>query len=49
MKSLIVRFWPDDRAGVAAEYGWVVAGLSLATLVAAIAIAARIERAAPLW
>ncbi|BBF94840.1 Flp family type IVb pilin [Blastochloris tepida] len=49
MKSLIVRLWRDERAVVAAEYGWVAAGLSVATLVAALAIAERLERAAPLW
>lgn len=47
MEHLVVRFWRDDAAVVTAEYGWVAAGLSLATLVAAIAIATRFGQPVP--
>ena len=47
VKNLVVRFWRDEAAVVTAEYGWVAAGLSLATLVAAIAIATRFGHPPP--
>lgn len=48
MNNLVVRFWRNETAVVTAEYGWVAAGLSLATLVAAIAIATRFSHPIPL-
>ena len=47
MNNLVVRFWRDEAAEVTAEYGWVAAGLSLATLVAAIAIVTRFGHPIP--
>jgi Flp pilus assembly pilin Flp len=47
VKNLVVRFWRDTAGVVTAEYGWVAAGLSLATLVAAIAIATRFGHPVP--